>query len=140
MYGQCVIFIACTLHQWLCDRFSILRCVYIACLFTTDCISYFTFWLEQLRMFMRNVSGQCKTDILTAVLLKIRVVSLGEWFLIFSGAVMSSPSSSCAALCHVRWTLGTAHPWTGRHVPQDTNLVFVDTICYIWELLGWLTC
>jgi hypothetical protein len=34
-------------------------------------------------------------------------------------------------LGHVRWTMGTAHPLTGRHVPQDTNLVFVDTISYL---------
>jgi hypothetical protein len=83
------------------EHFSILRYVHIACLFTADCTSYFTFWLEQLRKLVRNVSGQCKLDVLTAMLPKIRIsekwLPLGEWFLTFSGTVMSSPSSSCAA-------------------------------------------
>ena len=34
-------------------------------------------------------------------------------------------------LGHGRWTMGIAHPLTGRHVPQDTNVVFVDTISYM---------
>jgi len=34
----------------------------MACLFTTDSFSYFTFWLEQLRMSVRTVSGQRQTE------------------------------------------------------------------------------